>query len=89
MKPTLNKGLDQDILNRRVWPHIRDVAAIFDSYNCRNVKKYGHARPWPTRRQGYRYVGYGPTKEGPMKTLSRKECPVECRPQDHQDWLYC
>ena len=52
MKPQLHKSFDQDILNSLVWPHIRDRAAIFDSYNCREVEKYGQARPWPTRRQG-------------------------------------
>ena len=89
VKPQLNYGFDQDTLNSRVWPVIRERAAIFDSYHCRDVKRFGHCRPWPTQRQGYRYVGYGPTKDGPMKFLSTKKCPTECRPEDHQDWLYC
>ena len=41
------------------------------------------------KRQGFQYVGYGPTKEFAVEILKRKECPAECRPQDHQDWLYC
>ena len=52
VEPQLDKGYDQVVLNSLVWPDIRDVAAIFDSYNCREVEKYGQARPWPTRRQG-------------------------------------
>ena len=39
--------------------------------------------------QGFQYVGYGPTKDAVVEALSKKECPVECRPEDHQDWLYC
>ena len=27
-------------------------AAIFDSYNCRDVESFGQCRPWPTQRQG-------------------------------------
>ena len=89
VKPSLDKSFDQDILNSRVWPVIRDKAAIFDSYNCRDEEKFGQSRPWPTQREGYLYVGYGPTKDVIVEALSKMECPAECRPEEHQDWLYC
>ena len=33
---------------------VRDIAAIYDSYNCGIIWKFGHCRPWPTKRQGFR-----------------------------------
>ena len=33
---------------------MRDIAAIYDSYNCGIIWKFGHCRPWPTKRQGFR-----------------------------------
>ena len=70
-------------------PATRDQAAIFDSYNCLEVERFGQCRAWPTKREGHRYVGYGPTKQVAVEALSRKKCPAECRPEGHQDWLYC
>ena len=89
VEPQLDKGFDQAVLNSLVWPTIRDLAAVFDSYNCREVERFGQSRAWPTQREGYRYVGYGPSKQVAVKALSRQQCPAECRPEDHQDWLYC
>ena len=67
----------------------RTHAAIYDSYNCGMVWKFGHTRPWPTKRKGFYYVGYGPSKNYAMKALRRKRCPVKCRPEAHKDWQYC
>ena len=89
VKPQLKKSFDQITLNSRVWPVIRERTAIFDSYNCRDVKTFGHCRPWPTQRQGYQFVGYGPTKHLAVKFLKMTKCPAECRPEEHQDWMYC
>lgn len=33
---------------------VRDIAAIYDSYNCGIIWKFGHCRPWPSKRQGFR-----------------------------------
>ena len=32
------------------------MAAIYDSYNCGIVWRFGHCRPWPTKRLGYKWV---------------------------------
>ena len=77
------------MLDRNVWPVIRDLAMIHDSYNCGMVWKFGHCLPWPTQRQGYKYVGYGPTKGYAVRNIVRKKCPVKCRPKEHLDWQYC
>ena len=50
VQPNTYKFYDQRILHGRVWPVIRDRAAIYDSYNCGMVWKFGHCRAWPTRR---------------------------------------
>jgi len=89
VQPNLYKFYDQRILHSRVWPVIRDFSAIYDSYNCGIIWKFGHCRPWPTKREGFRYVGYGPTKNYAVKALRRKRCPVKCRPEAHKDWEYC
>ena len=90
VEPQLNKGFAQQILNSRVWPAIRDRAAIFDSYNCLDVEKYGQCRPWPTKREGYLYVAFGnPSGVLPVELAKRNKCPAECRPRAHQDWQYC
>ena len=89
VQPNLYKFYDQRVLNSRVWPAIRDHAAIYDSYNCGMVWKFGHCRPWPTKRTGFQYVGYGPTKNYARKALRRKRCPSKCRPEAHKDWMYC
>lgn len=89
VQPNLFKFYDQRILQFKVFPLVRDIAAIYDSYNCGIIWKFGHCRPWPSKRQGFRYVGYGPTKNYAVRALRRKRCPVKCRPEAHKDWEYC
>ena len=36
----------------------RDSALIHDSYNCGKGSKMGKMTPWPSRREGFLYVGY-------------------------------
>ena len=65
-----------------------------DSYSCgRYASKYN--RPFPTRREtghGFRecvqdnFVG---SNGGSLCLGKSKQCPVECRPMDHQDWIMC
>ena len=62
---------------------------IFERVDHSAKVRLGDSRPWPTRRVGYEYVGYGPTKKFAVEILKKKECPTECRPETHQDWLYC
>ena len=35
------------------------------------------------------YVGSGAAKDEAIEKFKGKECPVECRPADHKDWIYC
>ncbi|XP_066989631.1 uncharacterized protein [Macrobrachium rosenbergii] len=80
---------DQRLLRRILWPQIRNRTMVHDSYTCRAklFQGQGPARPFPTRREGRNYTGYGKTKSGVTKLL--KTCPVACRPKSHKDWLLC
>ena len=49
VEPRVHYGYDQQTLRYVVWPVIRDYAAIYDSYFCRDVERFGHTRPWPTK----------------------------------------
>ena len=46
-------------------------------------------QPFSSRRGAdRRWLGYGPLREGAKDTYV-PECPLECRPKEHQDWVYC
>ena len=67
---------------------MRQEAIIHDSYNCRR-KSLGPILPWPTQREGFTYVGFGPSKGVYKRVLKENHCPIACRPKDHKDWKYC
>jgi len=89
-KPSSKKTYDQEVLKKFVWPKVRNISMIHDAFTC-NLKDFKGPglRPWPTRRRGFVYVGYGPTKGLPLKRMRLKKCPLQCRPPDHQDWTFC
>ena len=69
---------------RYVWPWAEDIALSHDAYFC---KKFPKSRPFPTRRKNVpnNFVGSYFNKN----ETHWKECPEECRPVDHKDWIYC
>ena len=83
------KFYDQRILNKRVWPAVRNHATIHDSYNCAKRALMGRMKPWPTKRQGFLYCGSGPTKGYAVKILKKTKCPLMCRPRENKNWQYC
>ena len=83
---------DQSFLGEHIWPHIQNDLIAHDSYLCK--KPYGtNSRPWPTRRpplndSGVCFVGcVRPCC--PFNKFPLGECPLECRPKDHPDWIMC
>ena len=76
------KGADQNFLSQYVYPSIRTNSITHDSYLCAS---YGGS-PFPTRRLGDCYIG-GVTVCNVTATFY--ECPNNCRPQNHQDWINC
>jgi hypothetical protein len=89
VKVNLWKFYDQHVLKEKVWPLLRGDAVIHDSYNCRRQATLGISQPWPTKRKGFTYVGFGPSKVMYAKILRQTRCPVACRPEGHREWLYC
>ena len=76
------KGNDQDMLQKYLWPVLKNDVIQHDSYLCR---KYPGSIPYPSKRLANNEV-IGTTRE--MGFIA-PPCPKECRPRDHQDWLYC
>jgi len=79
-----NKGLDQSLLTKWIWPQVKKDVMEHDSYLCKRFKSE-HWRPWPTKRVSgpYNFVGAA----GPMEI--KTACPEECRPLEHKDWTMC
>ncbi len=88
------KGLDQGALHKIVWPVAKTDMTAHDSYLCLQYSNKFN-RPWPTQRIAgpdfsepnvLNFVG---SNGGKITMQNHGACPVECRPQDHQDWLLC
>ena len=78
------KGQDQFFLERYVVRGLRKKSIIHDSYLC---LMYRDSEPFPTRRVGGCHVGGENAIECQKGSL--KDCPVQCRPKNHQDWNAC
>ena len=82
---------DQTFLTREVWPQAKASAIVHDSFLC--VPGYGHKTdPFPTQRpsanQTNCFVGCVRPCCGQDK-MPFGECPKQCRPPDHPEWIYC
>lgn len=75
------KVADQTFLRTHVYKKILDHTLVHDSYNCKVLGGVG----WPTKRDGDCFVGGFDCNS----TNAYYICPVECRPADHKEWLYC
>ena len=77
-----NKGDDQSFLHSYVWPLVSENALIHDSYLCKIGFK---GEPFPTKRnKSGEFVGQ---RRHTLETAV--VCPIECRPNDHQDGEFC
>lgn len=80
----------QALLRRIVWPRARRDSLQHDSYTCAFRGFVGDpgssVAPFPTRRDGGRYVGWGPVRGGGRGGAAR-ECPEACRRRP--DWKTC
>ena len=83
-KTTDLKWEDQNILQKYVWPLIKNDSIQHDSYYC---KLFPGSIPFPTQRNiDKAFVGcYKPCG----KVYPPKECPIKCRPEKHKNWTYC
>jgi hypothetical protein len=84
-------SLDQIFLTREVWPQAKSNMIVHDSFHCKT--NYGQKPdPFPTQRPSGNetncFVGCVRPCCGQGK-MPFGECPKECRPQNHPEWIYC
>ena len=81
---TINKkGHDQFFLEEYVHPLIHNRSVTHDSFIC---ERFG-GDPFPTKRVGNCFIG---STNGCNTTgVFFKDCPIKCRPKNHQDWNQC
>ena len=81
---------DQGFLAHHVWPLARRSIIVHDSFLCRHG--FGHpTQPFPTQRPSVNetncFIGCVRPCCGGRRPFG--ECPKECRPKDHPEWIYC
>ena len=81
------RGSDQDLLEKFIWPWAKDFSMGHDSYFCNN---YVNSRPFPTKREENlcNFIGCRWEEEN-LNLTEANECPMKCRPKDHPDWKHC
>ncbi|CAF1063180.1 unnamed protein product [Rotaria sordida] len=82
---------DQGFLSSHIWPSATSSLLVHDSFFCMN--DFGHkTEPFPTQRPSANetncFVGCVRTCCGHGK-LPFGECPKQCRPKNHPEWIYC
>ncbi len=81
------KGQDQFFLAEHVYPLIKHNSIIHDSYTCKNFQD---SLPFPSQRIGSCFIGsFGQTESCVNISNALPNCPIECRPKDNLDWIYC
>nr|XP_045587714.1 uncharacterized protein LOC123749642 [Procambarus clarkii] len=80
------RGQDQKILGKWLWPVMVGRMVAHDSYNC---LQFPGTIPWPTQRVHGYFVGSPSFRKKYANQTVPKPCPVRCRPKLHRDWLYC
>ena len=82
---------DQIFLSSHIWPLAKMSAIAHDSFFCKHG--FGHkAEPFPTQRPSANetncFVGCRRSCCGYGK-MPFSECPRQCRPNNHPEWVYC
>jgi len=82
------KGNDQDVLDRFMWPVVKKDTIQHDSFLC---KTFPGSIPFPSQRKDGIFIGCkrNVNVNIPCERSNMTECPKECRPIDHQDWRSC
>ncbi|XP_027230193.2 uncharacterized protein [Penaeus vannamei] len=79
---------DNEMLRILLWPIMKEDVLNHDSYTCSDPT-HGSTVPFPTRRVGSEYCGWGLSKTVPALEVNQTKCPYVCRPKDHKDWDSC
>ena len=81
---------DQKLLTNLVWPKVKDQTLSFDSFTCQYFNQ-GTQRPYPTQRPSMDcHLGcVRPCWQNSSRMMVPRPCPMQCRPPNHLDWIYC
>ena len=81
------KQADQIFLRTYVWGLVKKNVTIHDSFNCDSLG----GMPFPTQRSSYycHVGGYGCCGPEFLNSSFPHECPYNCRPRDHKEWVFC
>jgi hypothetical protein len=88
LNKTNEKFKDQSFLAKHVYPLIKSSLMNHDSYKCQETGGI----PWPSRRKGNCFVGCNSGCDpnlSPTMHSQAPDCPIECRPANHSDWVKC
>lgn len=78
-------GADIEFLMNKIWPIVSNDIMSHDAFYC--VKYKG--KPFPTKRDdNWQHVGQVFDANDKSVTMQESRNPTECRPADHQDWIY-
>jgi hypothetical protein len=88
MKEYMGKG-DQSFLLNELWPFVKNDSIIHDSFHCQRFQD--NSKPFPTRRPSVKgsNIFVGCVKPCAENQFTFGECPIECRPKNHREWIYC
>jgi hypothetical protein len=83
------KGRDQDFLQSYFLNHAQKNSMTHASFHCNsfggsNIQAFTVKRP-----NNYCFATCSLCCDAKYNESWPYECPVECRPKDHQDWKYC
>ena len=79
------KQYDKIFLSDYVYRLIKRNSTIHDSYTC---KRFRDSKPFPTERKVKDHIGSVFSPEI-TTTFFNEMCPIECRPKNHLNWIYC
>jgi hypothetical protein len=82
------KGQDQYLLTDFMSKYSLANSTTHDSFSCQEI----NGDPWPTQRQGNCFVGCSGCCNQSIEFANQiytHVCPNECRPKQHQDWIFC
>lgn len=85
-----DKQADQTFLDKHLRPFIETSLTAHDSFHCLRFRS--SSRPFPKQRPSSYYChvgGYGCCGAQFLNASFPHECPYECRPHEHKEWVFC
>ena len=74
-----------------MFTKILGIVLIHDAYNCISMRM-NFTKAFPSKRSEndpYNYIGAIRDDNAMNQQPMLEICPPPCRPEQHQDWIYC